>query len=100
MASKTYVVTAPSALVYLEGRKNAVTIDEGGALPADADPEHVKLLVDRGLVEEGDPVGGVEFDPTLAPPFPLPPGSGSGSSSRSSSYDGTSAPSKSGSKAD
>jgi hypothetical protein len=72
MASKSYVVTAPTALVYMDGRKAAVTLAKGGTVPADADAEHVKLLLERKLIEEGEAAGGVESDPDADPPFPAP----------------------------
>jgi hypothetical protein len=71
-------------------------VDRGGAVPAGADPDHVKLLVDRKLVGKGKPVGGVAFDPHVPPPFV----GVEETRSAGSGYDGTSAPAKSGSKAD
>lgn len=71
MADKTYVVTAASALVYtVDGP--AATLDRGAAVPANADPERVKLLLDRGIIAEGEPEGGVASDPDAAPPFKAP----------------------------
>lgn len=72
-------------------------VDKGGAVPPGADKDHVKLLVGRGMLVKGEPVGGVQSDPDAPPPFTPPAG---GATSRQSSYDGTSAPAKSGSKAD
>lgn len=82
MPSKSYVVTAESALVYNADRSAAVTLAKGAVLPADSDPEHVKLLLERKLIEEGEAEGGVAADPDVAPPFPLPEGSKSGAKSQ------------------
>jgi hypothetical protein len=95
MAEKTYVVTAACAVVYNADRSAAVTVQRGGKVPPGSDPEHVKLLLDRGLIAEGEATGGLDVDPDAAPPFPAP-----AAAQRSSSYDGTSAPAKSASKAD
>jgi hypothetical protein len=44
-------------------------VDKGGALPDEADADHVKVLLDRGMVAEGEPTAGfVESDP-VPPPF-------------------------------
>lgn len=72
MADTTYVVTAPCAVVYNADHSAAATIAKGGAVPRDADPEHVALLVERGMVTEGDPLAGIDHDPDAAPPFPQP----------------------------
>lgn len=71
MADKTYVVTAACAVVYNEDRSAAVTVARGGKVPAGADPEHLKLLVERGLIAEADEsAGGLEVDPDAPAPFP------------------------------
>lgn len=71
MADKNYVVTAACAVVYNEDRTAAVTVARGGKVPAGADPEHLKLLVERGLIAEGDEsAGGLDVDPDATPPFP------------------------------
>lgn len=71
MADKSYVVTAACAVVYNEDRSAAVTVARGGKVPPGADPEHLKLLVDRGLIAEGDAdAGGLDVDPDAPPPFP------------------------------
>lgn len=59
-----------------------VRVDRGGAVPPGADPDHVQVLIDRGMVKEGKVVGGVTGapDPETPPPFPLPASSQSGSS--------------------
>lgn len=73
MADKTYVVTAACAVVYNEGRTAATTVRRGGVVPPGADPEHLKLLLDRGLIAESDETaGGLDVDPDAAPPFPAP----------------------------
>lgn len=74
MAEKTYVVTAACAVVYNEDRSAAVTVPRGGKVPPGADPEHVQLLLDRGLIAEGESSGGLDVDPGAAPPFPAPDG--------------------------
>jgi hypothetical protein len=72
MADKTYVVKAACAVVYNADRTAAVTVARGGAVPQDVDPEHLKVLLERGLIEEGDAGGGLDVDPDAAPPFPVP----------------------------
>lgn len=42
-------------------------VDRGAAVPDDADADHVKLLKDRGLVAEGEPVAGVDVPVGPAP---------------------------------
>lgn len=61
MADETYVVTAACAMVKAGDR--LVTVAKGGAVPADADPEHVALLLDRGMIAEGEPVAGFVLEP-------------------------------------
>lgn len=96
MADKTLISNYDGTLVKVGDRLRRV--DKGAAVPAGADVDHVKLLLDRGMVSKGEPVGGIDVDPDAAPPFTVPAGDTGGG--RSSSYDGTAAPSKSGSKAD
>lgn len=84
MAEKSYVVTAPSVLVYNTGRTSAVTLDRGAAVPSDADPDHVKLLFERELIAEGKAEGGVASDPDAPPPFTAPKGRSGGGSQQSS----------------
>ena len=63
------VVTAVGALVKIAGRLELLHRD--APIPAGADEEHVQLLVDRGLVGEGEG-GGVHHDPATPPPFKAP----------------------------
>lgn len=42
--------------------------DKGSALPDNADPEHVELLEQRGMVADGEPVAGLAV-PTGPAPF-------------------------------
>lgn len=72
MADKSYVVTAACAVVYNADRSAAVTVARGGAVPPGSDPEHVQLLLDRGLIAEGESAGGLDVDPDAAPPFTGP----------------------------
>lgn len=72
MAEKSYVATSDGVVVYNADRTAAVTLGKGGAVPPGSDPKHVKMLLGRGLVEEGEAVGGVESDPDAAPPFTAP----------------------------
>jgi hypothetical protein len=72
MADKTYVVTAACAVVYNTDHSQAVTVQRGGAVPADADPDHVQHLLDRGMIAEGEPAGGLAAAEDERPPFPLP----------------------------
>jgi hypothetical protein len=53
---KSYVVTGFGALV---NRKDgtSVLVQRGGGLPDDVEPDHLKHLIDAGLVEEGEPQG-------------------------------------------
>lgn len=37
--------------------------DKGAAIPEYADPEHVKLLEERGMVADGEPFGGLTATP-------------------------------------
>jgi len=87
MADKNYVVTAACAVVYNEDRSAAATVAQGGKVPPGADPEHLKLLLERGLIKESDEsAGGLQVDPDAAPPFPgTDEESGSRSSRRRSS---------------
>lgn len=71
MADKTYVVTAACAVIYNADRSAALTVYRGGAVPPGADPEQLELLLARGMVEEGSPVGGLHVE-DVAPPFPQP----------------------------
>lgn len=70
MAEKTYRVKSACAVIYNTDRSAAVTVNRGGLVPKDADPEHIALLLDRGMIEEGDPAGGLDVDADAAPPFP------------------------------
>lgn len=69
MADKTYVVTAAAAVVYNTDHSAAVTLARGAAVPPGSDPEHLQLLVDRGIIEEGEATGGLD-SPEDEPPFP------------------------------
>ena len=69
MADKTYVVTAACAVIYNTGRTGAVTIAKGGAVPSGSDPEHIDMLLERGMIAEGEAAGGVDTDPDAAPAF-------------------------------
>lgn len=84
MAGKSYVVTAACAVLYNEDRSAAVTVARGGQVPAGTDPAHIELLLERGMIAEGEPVGGVESDPDAAPPF-VPDADSDGKSARRSS---------------
>lgn len=47
--------------------------DKGAVVPPEADADHVKVLVDRGMLAEGEAVAGATgVDPDVPPPFPLP----------------------------
>jgi hypothetical protein len=96
MADKTYVSDYDGTMVRTTDNRY-VSVYKDGPVPSNADPGHVKILLDRKMIHEGKPTGGVTAvgDPD-SPPF-TPPPSGS-SAPRQSSYDGTSAPAKSGSK--
>lgn len=72
MTERTYVVTATCAVIFNEGRSAATTVRRGGVVPPGADPEHLAMLIDRGMVAEGELVGGIDHDPDAAPPFPQP----------------------------
>ncbi|MCW2496342.1 hypothetical protein [Jatrophihabitans sp.] len=61
-----YVVKAACAMVKVGD--TYVTVAKGGAVPANADADHVALLAERGLIVEGEP-SGFETDPDTPPPF-------------------------------
>lgn len=83
MADKTYVTTVAGVRVYNSDRSQVVDLLQRGAtVPADADPEHLKMLLDRGLVAEGESTGGLDVDADAAPPFTAPEGSEEHSRSR------------------
>jgi hypothetical protein len=73
MADKSYVVTAACAVVYNADHTAAVTVQHGGKVPPGSDPEHVELLLERGLIAESDAgEGGLAVDADAPPPFTVP----------------------------
>lgn len=64
-----YVVTSACAMVKVGDRLE--TLARGAAVPEGADPDHVALLVERGMLVEGEPTG-FEHDPDIPPPFVAP----------------------------
>lgn len=70
-----YIVKSACAMVKVGER--FVTLDKNAAVPAGADPDHVQVLIDRGMIVEGEP-SGFEVDPNVPPPFVVPPGGGDG----------------------
>jgi hypothetical protein len=70
MPDTTYVSDYDGTMVRTDDGR-FVTVYKGGALPSNADPDHVKVLLDREMVHAGEPAAGIDFDPEqVAPPFP------------------------------
>lgn len=82
MAGKTLVSQYDGTMVKVGDRYR--TVNKGGALPEGADPEHVKVLQDRGMVAEGEPESGIVVPASTEPPF-QPPKARHSSSAKSGS---------------
>lgn len=59
MADKTYRVKGLMAIVNLDNG-SAVHLQHGAPLPPNVDPAHLRHLLDNDLVEQAEPVGGLE----------------------------------------
>lgn len=70
MADKTYVSQYDGTMVRVG--QSYVTVPKGAAVPDGADEEHVAVLVERGMVAEGEPVAGFVLDDDAQPPFQPP----------------------------
>ena len=57
--AKNYVVKALAAIVNIEGGI-AQMLHRGAPVPSNVKPDHLQHLLDQDLVEEGEPVGGLE----------------------------------------
>ena len=64
MADKHYVVTAHGVLVNCDGSASTL-LQRGAVLPANANAEQIEHMLDLGLVEEREQIGGLEPAPTL-----------------------------------
>lgn len=67
MAEKIMVSCYDGTMVKVGDRM--VRFDKGAAIAPGADEDHVKVLLERGMVEEGEPSGGFAHDPTAQAPF-------------------------------
>ena len=66
MADKSYRVTALLVIVNCEDGL-ARTVQHGGAVPVNAKADHIEHLLGFGLIEEGEPLGGLDPAKNAAP---------------------------------
>lgn len=64
MADKHYVVTSHGVLVNCDGAASTL-LQRGAVLPPNADAEQIQHMLELGLVEEREHIGGLEPALTL-----------------------------------
>lgn len=71
MADKVSYVSCYDGTMVRVGQ-SFVTVPRGAAVPPGTDEGHLAVLIERGMVAEGEPVSGFVLDDDAQPPFEPP----------------------------